>query len=93
MNDLIEKVKLAMWLTDDAHDDEIEDLIYAACLDLGIAGIPTDATNLDALQRRAVITYVRAHFGSPDDYDKLTASYDEQKAQMQVASGYGLPEV
>lgn len=37
---------------------------------------------------RAVITYCRVHFGSPDDYDRLKASYDEQKAQMQMATGY-----
>ena len=37
---------------------------------------------------RAVITYCRVHFGTPEDYDRLKASYDEQKAQMQMATGY-----
>ena len=33
------------------------------------------------------------NFGSPSDYDRMKASYDEQKAQLQMATGYGLPEV
>ena len=37
---------------------------------------------------RAVITYVRMMFGSPDDYERLREAYDTQKGQMQVASGY-----
>ena len=47
----------------------------------------------DQLLIRAIITYVRMHFGSPDDYDKLERSYNEQKAQLITATGYGLPEV
>jgi hypothetical protein len=27
-------------------------------------------------------------FGSPPDYDRLKASYDEQKAQLQMSTGY-----
>lgn len=70
-----------------AFDDEIGNLIDAALLDLGIAGVTnTDIT--DALILRAVTTYVRANFGSPDDYDRLKASYDEQKAQLGTATGY-----
>ena len=43
---------------------------------------------LDALVTRAIITYVRCNFGTPDDYDKVKAAYDEQKAQLSVATGY-----
>ena len=42
----------------------------------------------DALVLRAVVTYCRLNFGQPDDYDRLKASYDEQKAQMGMATGY-----
>ena len=86
---MIDKVKMALRLTTDAFDSEIKDLIAAALADLGLVGITADET--DALMVRAVVTYCRLHFGSPSDFDKLKAAYDEQKAQMISASGYGLP--
>lgn len=81
------KIKMALRITTDAFDEEITDLMAAACLDLGIAGV--DNTTLsDPLVLRAVTTYCRLHFGAPDEYDRLKASYDEQKAQMGMATGY-----
>ena len=59
----------------------------AACADLGIAGVVLPES-LDAICTRAVITYCKLHFGEPDDYDRLKASYDEQKAQLGMATGY-----
>ena len=47
-------------------------------------------TTTDPLLIQAIITYCRLNFGTPDDYEKLKASYDEQKAQLQTATGYGL---
>ncbi|MBQ1410007.1 MAG: DNA-packaging protein [Oscillospiraceae bacterium] len=88
---MLDKVKLALRLTTDAFDAELTDLINAAALDLGLVGIaiPELLAN-DALIVTAIVTYVRCHFGSPSDYDRLKASYDEQKAQLQTATGYGL---
>lgn len=83
---MLDRVKLAMRITTDAYDEEFNSLIDAALLDLGIAGVTI--TGSDELIRRAVITYCRLHFGSPDDYVNLKASYDEQKAQLQTATGY-----
>ena len=60
-------------------------LIKAAQLDLHIAGV---IDSNDALVKRAIITYVKMHTGNPPDYDHLKASYDEQKAQLMVATGY-----
>ena len=84
---MLEKAKRALRITTDAFDDEINDLVDAAIADLGIAGVQTDNT-LDPLIIRAALTYVRANFGQPENYDKLKAAYDEQKAQLQTASGY-----
>lgn len=84
---MLEKVKLALRITTDAFDSEINDLIEAAAMDLGIAGV-TNTDQTDPLVIRAITTYCRVHFGQPDDYDRLKASYDEQKAQLMTATGY-----
>lgn len=88
MNELLNAVKIALRITVDAYDTEITALINAALADLGIVGIEESYT--DALIVQAVKTYVRMNFGSPSDYDRLKRAYDEQKAQMQSATGYGL---
>lgn len=84
---MIERVKLALRITTYAFDQEIADLIDAALRDLGIAGVINDDIT-DPLIIRAVVTYCKCNFGQPDDYDRLKASYDEQKAQMSMATGY-----
>lgn len=86
---MLSKVKLALRITTEAFDSELTDLINAALLDLGIAGVNEfEATTTDALIIRAVITYCKLHFGEPDEFDRLKASYDEQKAQLGMATGY-----
>lgn len=84
---MLEKVKLALRITTTAFDSEIEDLVAAALADLGIAGVLTEKDS-DPLITRAVITYCKVNFGEPDEYERLKASYDEQKAQLQTATGY-----
>lgn len=80
-------VRLALRITTDAFDKELSDLMSAAEMDLALAGVTNTSTE-DPLVRRAVITYVKLHFGQPDDYDRLKKSYDEQKAQLKTATGY-----
>ena len=87
---MLEKVKLALRVTTDVFDEEIGDLINAAVADLGIVGVTAASTTTDALLIRAITTYCKVHFGEPDEYDRLKASYDEQKAQLITATGYGL---
>lgn len=84
---MLDKVKLALRITTDAFDSELNDLIDAAKLDLGIAGVVLP-DELDAICQKAIITYCKVNFGEPDDYDRLKASYDEQKAQLSMATGY-----
>ena len=86
---LLDKTKKALRITTDAYDSEIGDLIDAAKLDLGIAGVELPQT-LDAICERAVITYCRVHFSALTDgeFTRLKASYDEQKAQLGMATGY-----
>lgn len=84
---MLEKVKMALRISTDAYNDELNDLIQAAKVDMGIAGvlIPEE---VDAIVTRAIITYCKMSFGLPEDYDRLKRSYDEQKAQLSNATGY-----
>lgn len=84
---IIDKVKTALRVSTTAYDDEIQDLIDAAQIDLQIAGVVVPAA-LDPIVTRAIITYCKMSFGIPDDYDRLKASYDEQKAQLSTATGW-----
>lgn len=90
MNTILEKVRKALRITTKEFDSEILDIINACIEDLGIAGIIEQSTT-NPLIIRAIITYSKIHFGDLNqlgDYDRLKASYDEQKAQMQMATGY-----
>ena len=87
MDEILCAVRLALRVTTNAFDNEILGLINASLYDLERAGVVNEDTS-DPLVRQAVITYCRLHFGQPDDYDRLKKSYDEQKAQMSMATGY-----
>lgn len=85
--DLISKAKKARRITTTAYDGEVTRLLEAAFLDLGVAGVEVPE-QLDALVTQAAITYFLAKFGEPEHYDRLKASYDEQKAQLSMTTGY-----
>ena len=90
MENLLVKVKTALRIMTNDFDTEIVDLISACLLDLGIAGVTND-DKTDALIIRAVCTYCKYHFGDAngvEESNRLKQSYDEQKAQLQMATGY-----
>ena len=87
---LIDKVRNALRISvtdNQAINEELNDLIDAAKLDLGIAGVVVPQTD-DKIVTKAIITYCKLSFGLPEDYDRLKRSYDEQKAQLSNATGY-----
>lgn len=88
-NTLLDKTKLALRVTVTNYDADLTDLISAAQLDLGIAGVVVPET-LTAIVERAIITYCKIHFSALSDgeWSRLKASYDEQKAQLVTATGY-----
>lgn len=99
---MLAKVKLAKRIQTSVFDQELLDLIAAAIADIQHAGVTFSYTTVktnevitnylvtDPLISRAIVTYCVMNFGSPDDYDRLKASYDEQKGQLRESSGYGL---
>jgi hypothetical protein len=89
MNEALAKIKVRLRITTDAFDDEITDLINSALLDLGIAGVNGEnAIISNAVVLTAVATYVKMMFGEPDEYDRIKRSYDEQKAQLSMSTGF-----
>ena len=87
---MLEKVRNALRISTTNNEQlntELTDLIEAAKLDLGIAGVVIPEA-IDALVTKAIITYCKMSFGLPEDYDRLKRSYDEQKAQLRTATGY-----
>lgn len=94
---MLAKVKKALRITTDDFDSELLDLIESAIEDLKVVGAEftwqrssaPDIIIPDAQIRIAVITYCKMHFGQPDRYDQLKASYDEQKAQLRETRKYG----
>ena len=91
---LLDKVKTACRVTSTAYDTELTDLIAAGLADLGLTDIlPSvlvDTSSINSLVLTAVITYCRINFGRVpvETYDRLKASYDEQKAQLLMATGF-----
>ena len=84
---MLATAKIALRITTNAYDTELTAHLNSALMDLGIAGV-TIPDSLDDLVQQACLTYVKCKFGTPDNYDRLKASYDEQKAQLQMATGY-----
>lgn len=84
---LIDAFKMAKRLTTNAYDAQIGMLLDTAALDLGVAGVVIPSPT-SSLVEQAQITYALMHFGEPDNYDKLKAAYDEQKAQLATCTGY-----
>lgn len=92
LTSLLTDAKLRLRLHTDAFNDEIKDLIEAAASDLvnrqAIQPEQIAALPIDPLIKRAILTYVRAFFGTPENPEQLKADYDEQKATLMTTTGY-----
>ena len=73
MNDLFNRVKKSLRISanNTAFDSDVQGLIEAAMIDMGIAGKETLGT--DGLVEQAIIMYARAHFGL---YDAATSRFE-----------------
>lgn len=90
INNLLAEVKMALRLNDasgTAYATELNRLITAAQMDLGIAGVEVPDA-YDAVVVQAIVTYCKLQFGLAEDADRLQRSYDEQKAQLATCTGY-----
>ena len=88
---MLDDVKVALRVSHTALDSEINDLIAAARHDLKLSGVlPAKAdADTDPLIRRAIVTYVKAHFGYDNpDAERLYMAYDRIKMHMTLAGDY-----
>ena len=88
---MLDLVKVALRITSTAYDAQLNQLIAAALADLGITDINAALLVADtdkSLIKQAVMTYCALNFGNPDNYDRLKAAYDEQKAQLLMSADY-----
>ena len=92
---MLDKIKLALLISTNDFDDELINLMYSAFIDLNIGDIDPDKTEsstTDPAIIQAVITYCGYQFelihGSLERSAAFKRSYDEQKAQLGMATGY-----
>lgn len=89
---LFDEVKVALRRTcdDDGLDAEIQRDIEAAFQDLNMAGVlDRESIGDEPVVKNAVITYclMRQNVGETG-YDAYKRAYDEQKAQLQMSTGF-----
>ena len=84
---IVEKAKVTLRIITPAFDGEITDLVRAAYDELTTRGVII-ANDVPPMVLRALLTYVRLHFGQPDDYDRLREAYHEQLGQLMTTTGY-----
>lgn len=88
---LLVNVKALLRITSTAFDTEIDDLILSARQDLILSGVLLSKANsdTDALIKRTIACYVKAHFGWDNpDYDKLLQSYAMLKQHLTLSQEY-----
>ena len=92
---MLNRVKLALLISSNDFDSEINSLIGAACKDMGIAGVEGLTVNTfsnDDIIIRAIISYCGYQFelmhGTLDRSEAYKKAYDEQKAQLSMATNY-----
>lgn len=88
---MLEKVKLALQITTNVFDSELNNFIEAAQKDLGMAGATIISTT-DSVCEVAIIQYCAWHFelihGALNRADALKNCYESLKGSMAICSEY-----
>lgn len=87
---LLDDVKKALRISNAEYNTEVQDLIDAAKLDLEITGLYKPLIiDTDALIKRAVTLYCKAHFGyNNPDADRLVQAYNSLKMHLSLSGDY-----
>lgn len=87
---MLEKIKLALRIKNNKFDEEINDLILSAEIDLKISGI-VNVNQEDPLIAQAIKTYCKANFGLDNkDSEKYQRSYDMLKQHLSLCGDYNV---
>jgi hypothetical protein len=91
---MLDKVKLSLRVSNTAFDDEIQDLIDASKIDLGLGGVSNEAlATADALIQRAIIVYARGSFGMANpDSDKYLEAYENIRMKLALSGEHNVLE-
>lgn len=85
---MLEKVKESLRIKTDKLNNEINDLIEAAKMDLLISGV-VNIVESDPLIIRAIILYCKANFGlDNDEADKYQSRYESLKIHLSLCTDY-----
>lgn len=86
---LLEKVKYALRVDEEEHNDELNDLIAAAKREIIEAGASEyKVVDGDDLIRRACILYCKAHFGSDDNKERFAMAFEKMLIKIALLSSY-----
>ena len=90
---LIDDVKLALRITSNVFDKEVEDLINAARQDLILSGISQSKAydENDPLIKRAVTVYCKTHFGYDNpEAERFQQAYNMLKTHLALSEEYAV---
>ena len=86
---MLELVMLALRITDETFEDEVQQIIDDCISELTMLGIYRTELAEDNQIIEAVILYAKWHFGYNDDSEKFRQYYYDKIQKLQIASGYG----
>lgn len=91
---MLEKVKLSLRVTNKVFDDEVQDLIDAAKLDLYAGGVSQESlASPDALVQRAIVLYAKANYGMANpDSEKYDDAYHNVRQKLSLSGKHNVLE-
>lgn len=84
---MLNKVKLAMAVSSDDFNDDLQGLIDACLRELNVAGVNTSVSN-DPLIERAVIFYCKSYFRNDDKAERYQKAYENLKRALSLSGDY-----
>ena len=87
---MLDKLRLALRLTNDVFDDELDALVAACKADLKVAGV-VNIKDSDPLIFQAIVLYCKGHFGFADIGEKYLNVYESLKTPLRLAGDLSSP--
>lgn len=87
---ILAKVKNALRIDGEDHDEELQDLIATAQLIILEAGVIEDKAldETDAIIRNMYITFAKSHFGADDAKQRYAEAFESMLTKVSFSSTY-----